>query len=131
MLKKKFQKEKNGLKDSFKYALEGIDACFKGERNMKIHVSVLLLVIIGGFCFRISIFEWMICLVLFGIVLAAELINTAIEITVDLCMPNIHPKAKIAKDTAAGGVLVAATCAFIIGCMIFLPKMIDFVCSLV
>ena len=66
-----------------------------------------------------------ICIILFGFVIALELVNTAIELTVDLAMPEIHPKAKAAKDIAAAAVLVSATCSVIIGLIIFLPKIIN------
>lgn len=131
MFKKKFRKEKKGLENSFKYAFEGIYECFQNERNMKIHVVLLVITVIGGLFFHISLTEWLICLILFGLVLSAELVNTAIETTIDLCMPNIHPKAKIAKDTAAGGVLVLAIVSFMIACIIFIPKIVDFISSFI
>ena len=64
----------------------------------------------------------MICIILFGVVISAEIMNTAVETTVDLAMPKLHPKAKLAKDLAAGAVLVLAIIAVVIGLMIFLPK---------
>ena len=64
----------------------------------------------------------MICIILFGLVITAELINTAIETTVDIAMPRKDEKAKLAKDVAAGAVLVCAITASIIGLIIFLPK---------
>ena len=74
---------------------------------------------------RISVFEWLICLVFIALVISLELINTAIEETVNLAMPNIHPVAKIAKDVAASGVLISAIISVIVGFIIFLPKIID------
>lgn len=71
-----------------------------------------------------SISEWIICVSLFGIVIGAELFNTAIEITVDIAMPNKNEKAKKAKDVSAGAVLSIVVAAVIIGLMIFLPKII-------
>lgn len=112
------------LINSFKYAFAGIFTSVKSERNMFIHVSIMLLVIICGIIFKINLSEWKTCIILFGLVLSAELINTAIETTIDLCMPDIHPKAKLAKDTAAGAVLVLAIVAAIEGLMIFIPKII-------
>ncbi|MCI8445549.1 MAG: diacylglycerol kinase family protein [Bacilli bacterium] len=123
--KKKFQKEQKRLRNSFKHAFEGIGACFQSEQNMKIHVAILCLVVLGGVFFQITTNEWLICMILFGLVLSAELMNTAIETTIDLCMPNIHPKAKLAKDTAAGAVLVLAMISAMIGFLIFIPKLID------
>lgn len=89
---------------------------------MKIHVAVTLLVIIAGFVLGLSITEWCICLGLFGLVMALELVNTAVEAVVDLVTAERHPLAKIAKDTAAGAVLIAAIMAAVIGLLIFVPK---------
>lgn len=107
---------------SFKYAFEGIITGFKQEQNMKIHVAIMLLVIILGVVLKISALEWIICIILFGVVISAELFNTAIEQTVNIAMPEINEKAKIAKDVSAGAVLVTAISAAIIGLIIFVPK---------
>ncbi len=87
----------------------------------------MVLVIISGFILKISITEWTICIVLFGLVITAELINTAIETTVDIVMPEKNEKAKLAKDIAAGAVLVSAIASAIIGIIIFLPKILNIV----
>lgn len=108
--------------NSFKYAIEGIKATFKSQTNMKIHVTVMLLVIIAGIILKLDSSKWKICIFLFSLVLAGELFNTAIEAIVDMVMPEFHPKAKLAKDAAAGGVLVLAIGAAIIGLMIFMPE---------
>lgn len=108
--------------NSFKYAFEGIITAFKAERNMKIHIAIMLLVIVAGFVFKISITEWFVCILLFSIVIASELFNTAIETVVDMVMPEKNDKAKIAKDISAGAVLVVSIGAAIIGLMIFIPK---------
>ena len=89
---------------------------------MKIHVAVTLLVIIAGFVLGLSITEWCICLGMFGLVMALELVNTAVEAVVDLVTAERHPLAKIAKDTTAGAVLIAAIMAAVIGLLIFVPK---------
>ena len=99
---------------SFKYAFEGIFTGIKKERNMKIHISIMILVIIFGILLKINKVEWIICITLFGLVISMELINTAIENTVDL----------IAKDVAAGAVLVSAIVSSVIGLMIFIPKIL-------
>ncbi len=125
--------ESNFLKDkedetkltfSFKYAFEGIISTIKEERNMFIHFLISIIVIIAGFYVRLSLNEWLICLLLFALVFSLELINTAIENTVDLVTTKKNKKAKIAKDAAAGAVLIAAIFASIIGIIIFLPKFI-------
>lgn len=107
---------------SFGYAFEGIFTCIRKERNMKIHCVMTLLVILAGLFFHISAAEWCICLTLFGLVMALELVNTAVEAVVDLVTSERRPLAKIAKDTAAGAVLIAAIMAAIAGLIIFLPK---------
>jgi diacylglycerol kinase len=75
-----------------------------------------------GILFAISIAEWMLCLLCFGLVITAEMLNTAIENLVDLASPQKHVLAGKAKDIAAGAVLVAAIVAAIVGLIIFLPK---------
>ena len=100
--------QKKHIINSFKYAFNGIYSALKKERNLKIHFIIMILVIIAGIIFKISKFEWIICIILFSLVISLELINTAIETTVDIAMPEINEKAKIAKDVAAGSVLVVA-----------------------
>ena len=115
---------------SFKYAIEGIIYAFKYEQNIIIHTLVMFLVILLGIILKINIFEWLICLILFGLVIATEMINTSIEAAVDLACDKKHPLAKIAKDTASGAVLVFALTASIAGLIIFLPKIIDIIKTL-
>lgn len=110
---------------SFKYAIEGIIYAFKYEQNIIVHTLVMILVIILGIIVKINYFEWLICLILFGLVIATEMINTSIEATVDLACDKKHPLAKIAKDTASGAVLVFAITAAIAGLIIFIPKIIE------
>ena len=116
--------DKKRLRNSFKYAFQGVKQTFIGEQNMKIHAAIAILVIIFGFVFKISYFEWLICLVLICLVLMAEFFNTSIEYVVDLISPKIHPLAKAAKDTASAGVLIMAIISAIAGCMIFIPKIL-------
>ena len=115
-------RKKDPLHKSFSYAFEGIFTCIRNERNMKIHIEVATLVVIAGWILGLSITEWCICLGLFGLVMALELVNTAVEAVVDLVTTERHPLAKIAKDTAAGAVLIAAIMAAIVGLLIFVPK---------
>lgn len=123
--KKKLLDEKR-LVDSFRYAYCGIVEAYKGEQNLKIHTVIAILVVIFGFVFQISYTEWLVCLVLIGLVLMAEFFNTAIEFVVDLASPDIHPLAKLAKDTASAGVLMMAIISAIIGLIIFVPEIIEF-----
>ena len=116
-------KSKNVI-SSFKYAFQGMFSALKTERNLKIHVTIMLLVIIAGIVLKISKIEWIICIILFGLVIGGEMLNSAIETVVDIAMPDINPKAKFAKDAAAGAVLVFAIASAIIGFMIFGTKLI-------
>lgn len=116
-------KNKNPLTASFRYAWQGISACVRRERNMKIHLGFAAAVTISGFVFHISKGEWIVCLILFGLVMGLELVNTAVEAVVDLVCPEENPKAKLAKDAAAGAVLICAIFAAIAGLIIFLPKL--------
>ena len=113
------------LINSFKYALEGLVYAFKYEQNILVHFTVMILVIVAGILLKISFVEWLICLILFGLVIATELINTSIEATIDLLTDKIHPLAKVAKDTASAAVFIFAFTASIVGLLIFVPKIIN------
>ena len=123
--RRKLKVKTKKLINSFKYAIQGFLMSFKKERNMKIHIFIMIAVILLGFLLKISKIEWIICIILFGIVIAGEMFNTAIETTVDIAMPYKNPKAKIAKDVSAGGVLILAITSAVIGGMIFIPKIIE------
>ncbi len=112
------------LINSFKYAFKGIGSSLKSEQNVKIHFAMMVLVIIAGILLNISMWEWIICFILFGLVISLEMVNTAIEIVVDMVSPEYNLKAGHVKDIAAGAVLVNAIVAFIVGLLIFLPKII-------
>ena len=116
--------KKYNLISSFKCAICGIVTALKRERNLKIHFVFMVLVIIAGILLKISKGEWFVCLILFALVIASELINTAIEQMVDLAMPEKNEKAKYAKDASAGAVLFCAIISAIIGLIIFIPKII-------
>lgn len=109
--------------NSFKYAFQGIITSFQREKNMKIHIFIMLAVILAGIIFKISKIEWLICILLFALVIAGELFNTAIETVVDMITTEKNEKAKIAKDVAAGAVLVLAIASAMIGLILFIPKL--------
>lgn len=79
----------------------------------------------AGIWLGISRMEWCVCLILFGLILGLEMVNTAIEVVTDLVSEEYHPLAKKAKDTAAGAVLIAAIAAGVIGVIIFLPRLLE------
>ncbi len=119
------RQEYKKLINSFKYAIEGIISSFKTERNMKIHVLAMIVVIALGLFFKLNKVEWCFIIIAIASVISAELFNTAIETVVDMVSPERNPKAKLAKDIAAGAVLVVAICAAIIGFIIFGPQIIN------
>lgn len=106
---------------SFAYAWKGIGSFVRKEHNAWIHCSAIIVVTTAGFLFNITRTEWLIIFLCFGIVLAAEAFNTAIERLVNLVSPGYHPIAGDVKDIAAGAVLICAITAAIIGGAIFIP----------
>lgn len=118
--------KKAPIQKSFGYAFQGIFTCIRKERNMKIHCAAAVLVTAAGIVLDISAAEWCICFVLFGLILSLELVNTAVEAVVDMVTQEWKPLAKVAKDTAAGAVLIAAIMAAAAGCVIFVPKGLAF-----
>lgn len=118
------KKECKKIINSFKYAIEGFVSSFKTERNMKIHVLVMICVIVLGLVLKLSKIEWFICIILISLVISAELFNTAIETIVDMISPEKNDKAKLAKDISAAAVLTLAIGAVIIGVIIFISKII-------
>lgn len=106
---------------SFKHAFDGVIYTLKTQPNFQVHVLFAIIAISLGFIFSISRAEWAVILFVIGLVLVAEMVNTSIESVVDLLTDKYHLSAKIAKDVAAGMVLVTATIAIITGILIFMP----------
>lgn len=107
---------------SFGYAFHGIFYCLKTQHNFWIHLVAAAVVVSLGFLFDVSKAEWLFLIFAFGMVLSLEIVNTAIEFLVDLLSPEHQKIAGLAKDLAAGAVLIGAITAAIIGLMIFVPK---------
>ena len=108
---------------SFLHAVDGILYAIRNEHNLIIMILASIVVVIGGFYFSISSAEWLFCIAMMGSVMACEMINTAIEAVVDLISPEIHPLAKIAKDTASSASLILSITAMVGAFIIFLPKL--------
>ena len=108
---------------SLAFAFAGVRHALNSQRNLRIHVAIAAAVVIAGFVLRINRQEWAIVVTLIALVIGLELLNTAIEALVDLASPEPHPLAKVAKDTAAGAILVAAAGSAIVGLIIFLPRL--------
>lgn len=109
---------------SFKCAFKGIGLALKFNRNLRIHFTVALLVIIASILFRVNAFEMGILGVMILVVIISEMINTAIEEMTDLITKEHHEEARIAKDVSAGMVLVAAIGSVIVGILIFVPHIL-------
>ncbi len=111
------------LAAAFRCALQGIlDTAH--ERNFHIECYFMVLCIVLGFTFAISTVEWLIVVLCFGLVLGGECFNSSVEAVVDLVSPEFHELARKAKDAAAGGVLLFSIASFVIGAIIFLPRIL-------
>jgi len=113
------------LPGSFKYAISGFKTALRKEPNFQIHVVIGCITLIFAAFIGLNISEWITLLFTISFVLILEFWNTAIEAIVDLISPEMHPKAKIAKDVAAAAVLLGAGVSVIIGILLFLPKIIN------
>ncbi len=124
-LKKRLKLQgKTSFSESVGHAIDGIEYTANHERNFKIEIIFAILVSIMGFLLKVSVVEWCILVLTISMVLALELINTAIERSIDLVTKDYKELAKIAKDTAAGAVFVMSMFSVIIGILIFLPKLL-------
>jgi len=101
--------------DSFRHALNGLLLSFKTQRHLRIHFVVAVLVLGAGFVYRLNRAELLLLVGAISFVILAELLNTALETVVDLVTTDYHPLARVAKDVAAGAVLVAAVNAALFG----------------
>lgn len=110
---------------SVKHALNGWSSAFRSEINMRIHMIAMITVLAASFYFDINQMEWVALILVIGLVVVTELINTAIEELCDHINPNLHPKIKKIKDVSAGAVLMAALTSLIVGVMIFMPYVKD------
>jgi diacylglycerol kinase (ATP) len=113
------------LVESFNYAFEGIIHVLRTQRNMRIHFSLAVLVLIGALVTGVDKFELVALLIVIGFVLIAEMVNTAIEGAIDVATTSFDPMAKLAKDIAAGAVLIATVTALAVGYLVFADRVRD------
>ncbi len=113
------------LLDSFNYAFEGIIHVLRTQRNLRIHFLVAVLVLIVALYLDISKIELIALLLAIAFVLITEMINTAVEGAIDISTTSFDPNAKLAKDIAAGAVLIATVNAVAIGYLVFAGKAAD------
>jgi len=122
---KKNKKSFKRFIQSFKYCYDGIRYAFYHEQNIIVMLVMGIIAIILGMVLGISYTERLVVLLLIGLILSLEMLNTAIEATVNLCTKEQKEYAKIAKDCASGAVGIASIFAFILGILIYLPKIIE------
>ena len=111
---------------SFKYSFDGLAYSYRHEKSLGIHAFLTILGVLFGIFFKISLVEWAQIAIVLIVILAAELINTAIEAAVDLCTLEIHPLAKIAKDCGSAATFVLSILGAIVAGIIFVPKILIF-----
>ena len=114
---------RRSLLKSFANAGNGVAYTIRTQRNARIHLAATLVVIALSLWFGITALEWTAILLAIGLVWTAELLNTAIESVVDLVSPDEHELARISKDVASGGVLIAAVVALAVGMIVFGPRL--------
>lgn len=108
---------------SFCAAVTGAVHTVRTQPNAWIELSAVAVVTLAGWGFQIARWEWVSLVLIFSLVLALEAVNTAVEATIDLVSPQYHPLAKIAKDAAAGALLLAALGSLVIALIIFGPRL--------
>ena len=120
----KFQKDENlftGRLKSMVFALKGAFKLVTTEHSIMVQSIIAILTTIAGFYFGITRIEWMIQILVFGLVLSIEGLNTAVEKVADFIHPEYHKRIGFIKDIAAGAVFFAALTAIVIGCIIYFP----------
>lgn len=118
----KVNKEFRELKKSFLNAFRGLSYCIRNERNIRIHLTIAILIFTFAFFFKLSNLEYAILTISVGLVIFCEIINTSIEALVNLSSPSYDSLARIAKDVAAGGVFLSSLVAIFVGIFLFAKK---------
>ena len=110
---------------SVKNSWNGLKVTYKNEQSVYIHLVCTVILLLLSFLLKISLTQWLIIIAIIGLTLVVELINTAIESTVDLVTKEFHPFAKVAKDTASAAEFILTLTSTIIALMIFIPKIME------
>jgi diacylglycerol kinase (ATP) len=113
-----------GFLRSFSFAGQGVWYVIRTQRNMRVHLAAAVCAIAAGLALRIGAADWACVIITIGVVLAAEALNTVVEALTDLCTTEFHPLAKIAKDAAAGAVLIVSAAAVGVAIAVFLPRLL-------
>jgi len=115
----------SGRIKSFGHAARGIVFLLKSQQNARIHLISAIAVVGMGLWLEVNQFEWCLLIIAIGIVLIAEIFNTAIEYIMDFISPDYNAKVKVIKDLAAGGVLISALTSATIAAVVFIPKLLN------
>ena len=110
---------------SINNSFNGLKAAYKNEQSVYIHLICTVLLLLLSFLLKISLTQWLIIIAIIGLTLVVELLNTAIESTVDLVTKEFHPLAKVAKDTASAAEFILTLTSAIIALMIFIPRIME------
>lgn len=110
---------------SFFFAFSGIKEAIKKEPNLKIHLTLAVIVLVAAYFLNFSPNEWLILAFTVALVIIFELLNTALESVINLVSPEVKPEARAAKDISAAMVLVAAILAAFVGVLLFVPKILN------
>ena len=111
------------LLNAFRVAFVGFGYALRTQRNLQIHLVIGLCVAVAGITFGLNTSEWCLIVLCIGLTWTAELLNTSVEVLVDLLSPEYHERARVAKDVAAAAVLCAAGASAIVGLLIFGPRL--------
>lgn len=113
------------LTKSFVHAARGLGYTFAHEGNFRVHTAAALVVMALGAYLRVSALQWTALIVVMGMVMTLELVNTAVEKLLDSVHPRLHATVGLAKDILAGAVLLAAAAAVVVGGLIFIPYFLE------
>lgn len=128
--KVKVKPKKYGVKrflNSWKYSFDGLKYAYTHEQSLLLHITLSLVAIALGLYFKITGTQWILLLLVMSILMITELLNTAVEATVDLVTDKFHPMAKVAKDCGSAAALIGTLLATIVAGYVFLPHIIKLI----
>lgn len=123
-----------GLKRFFysaKYAVDGLCYAYRNEHSLWIHAVLSILAIIFGFALNITINQWIVVLIALGMILAFELVNTAMEACVDMVTLEYNELARIAKDCCSAATFVTSTMGFVVAVVVYGPKIVELISKII
>jgi len=124
------KQDRFSLKDrfeSFKFAVNGLCSLFENEHNSRIHLLAAIIAIAMGIILKINNIEWSLLVIVIGVVFLSELLNSSLESLADIINPEWNENIRKAKDYAAAAVLISAIISVIVGGIIFIPKILNFI----